>query len=154
MVLGRTPRAMAPPFGLTFLVSRPMCSIDMTAWDAKAVGRRELRISRGPRILVSSVSCQVNRTPAQPTLVELVQVDVVLRDTGALENLGDGERGTDTHEVRLDADDGGHAELAEDREAEFLSLGTAGEEDGGGTVRDLCVTPSAISSERPSVQTR
>jgi hypothetical protein len=33
------------------------------------------------------------------------------------------ERGTDTHEVRLDADDGGHAELAEDREAEFLSLG-------------------------------
>lgn len=30
---------MAPPFGLTFLVSRPMCSIDMTACDAKAVGR-------------------------------------------------------------------------------------------------------------------
>mgnify|MGYP006876458639 CR=1 FL=1 len=117
--------------------------------------RRKAALAGALTFLSRASLASRKRKIGQPTLVELVQVNVVLRDTGALEDLGDGERGTDTHEVRLDADDGGHAELAEDREAEFLSLGAAGEEDGGGTVRDLCVAASTVHHiDRPSVQTR
>lgn len=70
-------------------------------------------------------------------LVDLPQVDLVLREPNLLEDLGDGERGTDAHELGGHAGDGGGAELSEDGEAELLGDGATGEEDSGGAVGDL-----------------
>lgn len=79
------------------------------------------------------------------TLVDLVQVNVVLAEARLLEDLGDGERGADAHELGLDAGDGRVADLGEDGEAELLRLGAAREEDSGGAVRDLSGGGAAAS---------
>lgn len=74
---------------------------------------------------------------AGESLVDLVDVDIVAGDAGALKGLGDGLPGTLTHEEGLDADERGSDELANDGLAELLGDITAHQQNGGGTVGDL-----------------
>lgn len=67
-------------------------------------------------------------------LVDLVEVDVCLRDACQLERAGDGVRGADTHDAWGDTDRRGGDELADDRKPEALSDRAPREKDGGGAV--------------------
>lgn len=71
------------------------------------------------------------------SLVDLVDIDIVLGQAGLLEGDGDGGGGTDAHEQRRHADDGGLDELAEDRLAEAQGGAALHEQHGGGAVADL-----------------
>lgn len=70
-------------------------------------------------------------------LVDLVDVDLILGDTGLLESNGNGGPGANTHEEGLDTDDAGSDVLADDLLAQTLGGGALHEQDGGGTVGDL-----------------
>ena len=71
------------------------------------------------------------------SLVDLVDVDIILGDAGLLEGNGDGSPGADTHEQGLDTDNAGSDVLADDLLAQTLGGGALHEQDGGGTVGDL-----------------
>ncbi len=71
---------------------------------------------------------------ARERLVDLVEVDVGLRDACELENAGDGVGGTDAHDTRGHTDGRSGDELADDREPEALCDGAAREQDGSGAV--------------------
>ena len=78
---------------------------------------------------------------ARERLVDLEEVDLLLREPRLLQHLGDRVRGPDAHDPRRHADDGGRDVLADDGQAEAARDGAAREEDGGGAVGYLgCVT--------------
>lgn len=87
------------------------------------------------------------RKHARKRLVDLPEVDVVLRDTRALQRLGDGESWADTHDTGRETSDGGADVLGEDLETEFLCLATGHEEDTGNAVGDL----RSVSTRRARV---
>lgn len=71
------------------------------------------------------------------SLVDLEEVDIVERQSGLLENLGDRECRADTHDARGNTDDRSSNVFADDGEAKALSHGASGEKDSSSTVRDL-----------------
>jgi hypothetical protein len=71
------------------------------------------------------------------SLVELDEVNVVEGKLELVEELGDGDRGTDTHDPRGQTGDSGADVLGEDGLAEGLGLGALHQQDGGGAVSQL-----------------
>lgn len=93
------PMAMAPPTGLTFSNGILRCWIDMTACEAKAWGKRSVRID----------SDEESREDEDEVwkctrLVDLKKVDVVFGDTRLLQHSGDSKRGACSHSAGLDWD--------------------------------------------------
>ncbi|KAI9151821.1 hypothetical protein HJFPF1_09032 [Paramyrothecium foliicola] len=77
------------------------------------------------------------QTLAGESLVDLENVDVILRDAGELKSLGDGLPGALAHEKGLDTDDGSADVLAQDGLAKLLGSRSLHQEHSGSAVRNL-----------------
>lgn len=71
------------------------------------------------------------------SLVDFEDINLVHLGAGLLEGLGDGESWADTHNSGGNTSDGEGENAAKDLAAELLSDVATGEENAGGTVRDL-----------------
>lgn len=70
-------------------------------------------------------------------LVDLDEIAVVNGEAASLEDLRDGERGTDAHHTRRQASGGGGDVLGDDGEAKLVGLAAAHKKDGSGAVGEL-----------------
>lgn len=104
---------------------------------AKGVSERNSATLGVDLLGVQSQLVGTPQTLAGERLVDLEDVHIVLGNARLLKDLGDRLPGADTHEQRLDADDGSRDVLAQDGLSELLGRRSLHQEHGGGTVRDL-----------------